>query len=60
MSNTPAFIPTLKWHAKLFGALVLACVAGYFAFLCATANLPAPYKAKQPSAQATPWIKNPA
>lgn len=60
MTYTPAFIPSLKWHARFLGVLLAVCLAGYFVFLYVTAKLPAPYQTKQPSAQATPWIKNPA
>lgn len=56
MNGTPAWKPTLVWHAKTFGVLLACCLAGYFALVYIAGKLPAPYQKRQPAPETTPWL----
>lgn len=56
MNENSVWKPTLLWHAKIFGVLLVCCLAAYFVLAYATAKLPAPYQKHRPSAQTTPWL----
>lgn len=43
------------WHAKVFGALLIACTAAYFTLAYVTDKLPAPYQKHRPAPEAAPW-----
>lgn len=51
-----SFAPTLKWHVKVLAVLLILCAAAYFALSYATTKLPAPYQAKEPAPETTPWL----
>ncbi len=56
MQNAAEWKPTLLWHAKLLGALFVACTAAYFTLAFVLARLPEPYQSRQPAPQTTPWL----
>lgn len=55
MTTHSAWKPARVWHAKVFGALLAACTAAYFALAYATDKLPAPYQKHRPAPEAAPW-----
>ncbi len=56
MTQRPVWKPSLLWHAKLFGALLVFCTAAYFTLAYVADKLPAPYQKRSPAPEATPWL----
>ncbi|WP_143351240.1 hypothetical protein [Candidatus Avelusimicrobium gallicola] len=56
MTSYPAWKPTIGWHLKLLGALLLVCTAAYAVLAYAAGRLPAPYQQRQPAPETTPWL----
>ncbi|MCQ2410697.1 MAG: hypothetical protein MJ053_04220 [Elusimicrobiaceae bacterium] len=54
LNNHP---PSLMWHAKIFGVILVLCVVALFMFRYITAHLPPPYQTKSPAPQVTPWLE---
>jgi len=55
MDNLTAWTPTLRFHARLFGVMLLVCVLLFAVFYVVAGRLPAPYQLRPAPPQATPW-----
>lgn len=52
---TQPFIPTFKWHMKVWGIILLLCTVAFCTFSFISRRLPHPYKHRTPVAEVTPW-----
>lgn len=58
MTNT-SWTPSLSWHAKVFGVLLVVCAVLFAVGWYVTARLPQPYQPKRPAPQVTVWKGQP-
>lgn len=56
MTQKPVWTPTLKWHLRVAGFLLLGCTLAYFVLSYITVHLPQPYQPRNPAPETTPWV----